>query len=672
MVSSRPTPVVAARPAVLIIKLLGSLAVEVDGKVLALPSSQKARALLAYLLLAPGPVARIHLCNLLHGTSADPHGELRWCVSKIRGLLDRPESRCVESSRDAIAIRVDGCVVDAIEVERSIQSGVHQLASAKLRELSELYTGKFLESLRLDRSPKLNAWVASQRRRFQSYFDAIHEQWVSLLEPDTPEVFAVLDRWLALSPANRRPHEMIMGTLARCGRVREGREHLALAGRLFRPDSADYRALHEIWNLGSWSKPNVDHSTCAPAETASGSVSRAAERKVSLAVVPLTDLSADSLVADGLGTALSHDLVSAIAMHCSVEVISYETMMALDRVAIGEEGIGHVVNADYIVTGYIRPHGRRLLVALQVLERRTARVCWADAFDCHPTEVLQLPASMGSRLVAAVGQRTGLPPDQPQLLRSPNSLESWRAYHQGLKLMYLFTPDDMGRAQRHFELAVKQDPAFAGALAGLSFTHFQNAFLFKVADRSQEEDRALDWAMKAVRADDRDPLTHFALGRALWLRGELGDSVTALERSVTLSTNFAHGHYALGFVRSQAGNPDSAIFSADRSRTLSPYDPLTFAMQASRAMAHLRLGQYDRAATWGVRAIGQWNAHVHTWAIAAHCLVAAGRTEQARSIVGRIRKMQPGYGVHDYLSAMHYAEDAEDHFRRHAKLIGME
>lgn len=95
-------------------------------------------------------------------------------------------------------------------------------------------------------------------------------------------------------------------------------------------------------------------------------------------------------------------------------------------------------------------------------------------------------------------------------------------------------------------------------------------------------------------------------------------------------------------------------------------------MLASRAMAHLRLGQYDQAANWGMQAIGQWNAHVHTWAIAAHCLVAAGRTEQARSIVGKIRKMQPGYGIRDYLSAMHYAEDAVDHFRRHAKLIGME
>jgi DNA-binding SARP family transcriptional activator len=50
-----------------------------------LPSSRKVRALLGYLALASRPVTRSQICELLWDVPNDPRGELRWCLSKIRG-----------------------------------------------------------------------------------------------------------------------------------------------------------------------------------------------------------------------------------------------------------------------------------------------------------------------------------------------------------------------------------------------------------------------------------------------------------------------------------------------------------------------------------------------------------------------------------------------------------
>jgi len=58
------------------------------GVALGLPNSRKVRALIAYLALAARPVARTQLCELLGDVANDPRGELRWCLSKIRGLLE--------------------------------------------------------------------------------------------------------------------------------------------------------------------------------------------------------------------------------------------------------------------------------------------------------------------------------------------------------------------------------------------------------------------------------------------------------------------------------------------------------------------------------------------------------------------------------------------------------
>ena len=113
--------------------------------------------------------------------------------------------------------------------------------------------------------------------------------------------------------------------------------------------------------------------------------------------------------------------------------------------------------------------------------------------------------------------------------------------------------------------------------------------------------------------DDRDPAAHWAMGRALWLRGRQDESVAELERAVDLSPNFALGHYSLSFVHSQSGDPHFAIASADHSLRLSPFDPLLFGMlissgsRLSVAMGHV-IGAILMAAAavvearWGVAA----------------------------------------------------------------------
>ena len=73
-------------------------------------------------------------------------------------------------------------------------------------------------------------------------------------------------------------------------------------------------------------------------------------------------------------------------------------------------------------------------------------------------------------------------------------------------------------AARFFATAVRLDPTFARAHAGLSFTHFQNAFQ-GWATRESAVDRAFDAAGQSIVADERDPAAHWAMGRALWLGG---------------------------------------------------------------------------------------------------------------------------------------------------------
>jgi tetratricopeptide (TPR) repeat protein len=220
-------------------------------------------------------------------------------------------------------------------------------------------------------------------------------------------------------------------------------------------------------------------------------------------------------------------------------------------------------------------------------------------------------------------------------------------------------------------MAVRLDPTFARAYAALSFTHFQNAFQ-RWTERDPEIERAFETAGQSLIVDDRDPAAHWAMGRAFWLRGRHDESLVELGRAVDLSPSFAHGHYTLSFVHAQSGDAQAAIGSSDHSRHLSPCDPLLFAMLATRAMALVRLGQFEEAAEWAVKAADRPNAFSHIRAIAACCLALAGRLDEARAFTALIRKTVPLYRVDDLLATFQFSPEAVTNFRRGARLTGIE
>jgi tetratricopeptide (TPR) repeat protein len=277
---------------------------------------------------------------------------------------------------------------------------------------------------------------------------------------------------------------------------------------------------------------------------------------------------------------------------------------------------------------------------------------------------------IGDSIVSSISAEIEMVERNRAILKAPNSLNAWEAYHRGLWHMYRFTQSENELAQHYFARAVELDPTFARAYAGLSFTHWQSAFQ-RWGDREMESDRAFEMAGQGLLVDDQNPAAHWAMGRALWLRGRPDESLCELEKAVELSPNFALGHYSLSFVHCQSGDPDVALRSSDRSRNLSPFDPLLFGMLGTRAMALVRLGQFEEAAEWAVKAAARPNAHQIILAIAAHCLGLAERVDEGRALAGSIRKVLPQYSTEDFLGTFRFAPDTAALFRESGKRIGL-
>lgn len=635
------------------IRILGPTAVMRAGAPVSMPRSRKVRGLLAYLALSPHPVSRSRLCDLLWDVPNDPRGELRWCLSKLRGLLDNER---VVTADDQVGLDLSDAKVDVLDIERAARTGFHNIPPTELGQLCDRFAGDVLEGVEIDGNPEFAGWLAAQRNRYRTLHVDMLSTLVSGVASD--ETFRRLEAWLQIAPFDTRAHEIMLEALAKAGRLRDAEEHLAATIRAFEADGLDWVRLRDAWKrLRTTSAPRIEVAAATPAVAAP-------RRRASVAVMPFTERDHGG-IADGL----TEDIIMQLARLRVLFVIARGSVYALAERGVGPQEAARVLGVDYLVSGSIRRADKRITVSVELADARDGRIVWTNALEGVADQILGVLDSTVERIVSAIAEEIETEEARRAMLKPPTSLDAWEAYHRGLWHMYKFTGPDNRHAEHFFRAALALDPTFARAHAGLSFTHFQNAFLDLTPDRDHQVMLAFDAAHSSVAADDQDPAAHWAMGRALWLRGDNAESISELERSVELSPNFALGHYTLGFVHAQQGDPKTAIGACNFARELSPFDPLQFAMLASRAIAHVRLGERAEAAEWAVKAAARPNAHAHILAIAAGCLSLASRASEARRFVALVRERLPRYSIEDFLRAFKFDTDIERWFRAAARQI---
>jgi TolB-like protein len=390
--------------------------------------------------------------------------------------------------------------------------------------------------------------------------------------------------------------------------------------------------------------------SAAPPSPGATAASRDPLARPSIAVLrfrPVGDAAPVLTVAD----ALPHDLLTELARLRWLFVTARGSSFRLPAADADCGEVGRLLDVRYVLTGMVDASGDRLAVTVQLADARDGGVVWAERYTGAIDEVHAMRAEIGSRILAALEIQIPLHEAAQARLAGTADLDAWSAYHLGLQHMYRFNRTDNAAAAGLFARAVARDPGFARAHAGLSFVHFQNAFMRQTDDFAGELSRARAAAQRGLDLDPLDPFVNFTMGRTFWLEGDLDSGLAWLERATTLSPNYAQGIYARAWTETLAGRDDEGRAHVDLAMRLSPLDPLLYAMLGTRALAHLSEGDDLEAAAWAERAARSPGAHVLIAMIAAAAQTLAGNGPQAKAWAADVRERNPRLGREDFLRA---------------------
>jgi TolB-like protein len=372
-----------------------------------------------------------------------------------------------------------------------------------------------------------------------------------------------------------------------------------------------------------------------------------AGEKPSIAVLPFR-MVGDAGPFAAIAEALADELIVDFARLHWIFVTARGSSFRL-RASDADPGeIGRLLGVRYVIAGSVTLARGRLEVAVELVDTRDAGIVWAERFGGPLDDVHRVREKIRANALAALEIR--IPQHEAELarLRVCEDLDAWSAYHLGLQHMYRFNRQDNAAATGLFGRAIVLDPSFARAHAGLSFVHFQTAFLRHTDDIAGEVGLARRFAAHAWELDAMDPFVNFAMGRTYWLTGDLAGALPWLERATALSPNYAQGIYARAWTESLAGDARTGRTHVDLAMRLSPLDPLYYGMLGTRAFAHLVLGEGAEAARWAERAARAPGAHVLIAMIASAMHAIAGDETASVAWAANVRERNPALRRDDF------------------------
>jgi TolB-like protein/Tfp pilus assembly protein PilF len=300
---------------------------------------------------------------------------------------------------------------------------------------------------------------------------------------------------------------------------------------------------------------------------------RASARKIdkSIAVLPFQNLSDEkenAYFADGI----QDDILTNLSKIGDLKVISRMSVMSYrgDGVRNARE-IGKALGVGTLLEGSVRRAGNRVRVSVQLINANNDEHIWAEDYDRDLTDVFAIQTDLAQKIASSLQAKLS-PNEKERLDRRPT--ENPDAYllflqaHDYASRMDLFHKSS-AKAVPLFEQAIKLDPNFALAFAGLSIAE---SWIYHSTDPTASwRDKARLHADEALRLQPDLPEGHLALGYSYYYGNrDYERALTEFEIAKRGLPNNAQAYLAIGAIQRRQGKWTESTANLEKSATLDP------------------------------------------------------------------------------------------------------
>jgi adenylate cyclase len=345
----------------------------------------------------------------------------------------------------------------------------------------------------------------------------------------------------------------------------------------------------------------------------------------SIAVLPFVNMSSEAdqeYFSDGISEEIINMLVQVKGLFVAGRTSSFSFKNKNEDLRL----IAEKLNVDYLLEGSVRKAGKMIRITAQLIEAATGFHYWSEKYDRELRDVFaiqdEIAATIVDKLKITFGDKDLRPVERVQT----HNVEAYQLYLKG-RAYYYKRGLDMFEAQRCFEAALKIDPHYALAWAGLTDTYSMLCFHSYIPPE-QIWPKAVEAARQAIQYGPDLAESHAALGTLAllyernWEKAEQ-EYITAVQ----LNPNFlqARSWYALFYLQGIRGQNEQALAQA---KIAVDNDPLSSYAWTMLAMVKARSGIEDGVAE-AIKATEFDRDSFLGWNILGNCYHWSGKYDQA-------------------------------------------
>ncbi|MBW7998528.1 MAG: tetratricopeptide repeat protein [Candidatus Glassbacteria bacterium] len=373
--------------------------------------------------------------------------------------------------------------------------------------------------------------------------------------------------------------------------------------------------------------------------------------KPSMAVLPLKPLGKDAIL-QLLSAGLSLNIINQLAKVEQIFVISGESSFVYkDRPRTARE-IGKELGVRYLLVGDLEKAGNRIRLRVQLVEAGTGEQLWGEKYDRELKDIFAIQDEITDKIITSLKVKLTEGEQERVWRGGTKNIQAWNFTIQGLGVLRKVTQGDTQNARKLFQLALKLDPDFPGAITLLGYTHFIDAkFAWSPPiEGSQEKAIAVSLGKAAAgarRAIELDPTfgeAYSLMAAVMLTRRDFAQALILGRKSVDLNPNGAEITAILAMIRNYSGDPLDGLNLVNHAIRLSPFHPAWYTY--TRGLSKFLLGNYREAIPAFVEYLRRQPDSPTTQLLIIVSFVRLNEIKRAREEVGIYRKEFPGEDNH--------------------------
>lgn len=344
-----------------------------------------------------------------------------------------------------------------------------------------------------------------------------------------------------------------------------------------------------------------------------------------LAVLPFKPLvAADRDPAMEMG--MTDALIAKLSRVRGISVRPTTAVMPYIETASDLRAIAAKLDVESILDGKLQKSGDRVRVSVQLVRAADGVTVWADRFDERFTDIFALQDAISERVAAALEVRLTSSDRQSLAKRSTDNIEAYQLYLNGIHQWRTFTTEGLLASVNYHQAALKLEPDFALAWAGLSKSYNVIGIWGPLPAR-EAFPKSQEAARKAVALDPSSPETHVPVAAVkLFYERDWNGAQRELDTIAQLDGAHSDLHTLRGYYFQAMGRPVEALAELQLARAAAPDWRIT---QNDVLDALLEARRYDEAIAACREAIALDPAPSTPHAILGNALTIQGQHKEA-------------------------------------------